>query len=305
MDYELICALAQARPAILAGFACAGLATCAYAASTWRRWRVSRERSNPWARAAARSASRLAMRLHSRMDGTGLRLTPNELASVWLACAVVPPLVAVAIGLAWPLALALLAAGAAAPELWAMAARGRSRRRFEETLGQALPLVASNLRGGLTFRTALVPVGENMDEPLRGEFERLGADIDQGVPIEEALGRMAERNDSKDVALLASAVMAQRETGGNLAEVVDSVAVAVRVRCELRQMVRSKTSQARASATILAMLPPVLLAATCAINPAALGFYTSPAGLATIAAIAVLIVSGYLIMRRMSALEAD
>lgn len=276
-----------------------------FAAVTYRRDRVISERENPWAERVSGLWGRASERAAVAFDGTGTTLTPGELTGAWVSCALLPPLTALVMGLAVPLAAALALAGALAPVLWASRARRRARARFESTLASALPLVASNLRGGLSFRASLVPVGESMPEPLRGEFARLGADIDGGAPVEEALARMADRNDSKDVSLLASAVMAQRVTGGNLADVIDSAAVAVRDRCELRRQVRSKTSQARMSARILAALPVVLLVAMCAISSTFREFYASPVGLATIALMACLVVAGYAAMAKMSNMRVD
>lgn len=297
--------LALLSPIALALVVAAGLVITLWALVEYRRDRVMTERANPWASRATGLVDALTARAASAFEGTGTTLTPGQILGAWCACALVPPALILALGLP-PLAAALaLALGGAAPLAWASAARRRARSRFESTLGNALPLVASNLRGGLSFRAALVPVGESMPEPLRGELARLGDDIDAGAPIEEALARMAERNGSKDVALLASAVVAQRQTGGNLADVIDSVASAVRDRCELRMQVRSKTAQARWSARVLAALPALLLAGLCSISEEFRGFYASASGLLTIAVMLCLVAVGYSAMARMANMRVD
>ena len=284
--------LALLSPIALALVVAAGLVITLWALVEYRRDRVMTERANPWASRATGLVDALTARAASAFEGTGTTLTPGQILGAWCACALVPPAL-------------ILALGGAAPLAWASSARRRARSRFESTLGNALPLVASNLRGGLSFRAALVPVGESMPEPLRGELARLGDDIDAGAPIEEALARMAERNGSKDVALLASAVVAQRQTGGNLADVIDSVASAVRDRCELRMQVRSKTAQARWSARVLAALPALLLAGLCSISEEFRGFYASASGLLTIAVMLCLVAVGYSAMARMANMRVD
>ena len=298
-------ALLAAAPWALAAAITLGGATTLFALAAFRQARVEAERGNPWAERAEGLADRALSAVASAFSGTGTKLTGEQLATVWACCAALPPAACLAAGLGAGRAALSCAVGAALPALWARTARRRARLRFEETLGHALPLVASNLRGGLSFSAALVPVGESMSEPLRGEFARLGADIDSGTPMEEALARMAARNDSKDVALLASAVMAQRETGGNLADVIDSVAVAVRNRCELRQMVRGKTSQARMSAKLLAALPVLLVGAMCMLSESFREYYLSAGGLVTLAAMAAMVGGGYVVMVRMADMRAD
>lgn len=277
----------------------------AYVLSVYRKARIIEEKANPWATKAKGKLDELEEQIALLFDGTGTHLTASELTSVWAALLFLPGLTTLAIGQPWWLAALASAAGGLAPFLWVRVARKRARMRFEETLGQALPLVASNLRGGLPFRSAIVPVGENMAEPLKGEFALLGAELDQGTPVEEALAHMAGRNNSKDIMLLASAVMAQRDTGGNLADVVDSVAQAIQTRVELRRMVRSKTSQARMSARILCALPVIMVVVMCVMQESFRSFYLSELGLITMLGMLVLIAVGYLIMRKMADLKAD
>lgn len=279
--------------------------TLAYAALCSHRARIDEQRENPWAAAAQGRLGWVSERVGKAFSGTGTHLTAQELTTVWAALVFLPPLTVIALGQALPLALGAAAFGGVAPLAWARSARARARRAFEENLGQALPLVASNLRGGLAFRSAIVPVGQNMAEPLKTEFALLSQDLDQGTPVEEALARMAARNESKDVLLLASAVMAQRDTGGNLADVIDSVAWAVRSRVELRNMVQSRTSQARTSAKILCALPMLLVVVMCAMQESFREYYLSAMGVATVAGILVLIAVGYAVMAKMADLRAD
>ncbi len=256
-------------------------------------------------KAKLRPLARLRHDAMHALDSTGIHLTVTEFTTIWVACTVVPLLVMLIIGMGTAMALVAGVCGFAAPLIYAMGARRRNRRRFEEDLGQVLPLVASNLRAGLTPRQAMGSVAENLDEPIRGEFRLLNADIDRGVPLAEAIEAMAERTDSHDLVLLSAAVRAQSTTGGNLAEVVDSVGETIRARVDMRRMVRSRTAQGRATAVIMVLVPPILGLFLAFSNDMYMEFFLSPMGLIDIIACALFEIAGYAICMKMCDIKAD
>ena len=270
-----------------------------------RHWRVDEQRHAAIGRQARRRGGRLHAYVKKHVEGAGVPLTADEFMSVWLACIGLPAMVALILQAPALLVCLLAIAGAMGPWVWLAQVKGRARQRFADDLGMVLPLVASNLRGGLSLRQALVPVARNLREPVRGEFEILSHELDQGVPIERALANMAERTDNKDLVLLASGVATQAETGGNLADIIDTIAEAVRVRTELRKTIRSKTSQQRATSTFLALFPIVMLVIFCVMSDVFRAFYLSPVGWVVIACCAVLEVIGYTIMRKMADISID
>ena len=273
-----------------------------------RAWRVEEEARSPIGGDEAKAHgvyARISSALASQVEGSGVPLTAREFLSVWAACAALPPLVAATLGLGAPATLAALAAGAIAPALWLRSTKRRARRRFSDDLGHALPLVATNLRGGLSVRQALAPVAENLDEPIRGEFAIMARNLERGMSVEDALAVMAERNDNRDLVLLSSAVATQAETGGNLADIIDTVASTIRVRTELRRSILSKTSQQRGTAVFLLLFPVVILVAVCLLSPTYLEFYTTLEGLPVLLVCAALEMLGYLIVRRMTDLKID
>lgn len=269
-----------------------------------RHWRVDEQRTAAIGQATARKG-RLHAYVKRSVEGAGVPLTADEFMSIWVACIGLPALVALILQAPVILVCLLALVGAIAPWVWIAQVKGRARLRFADDLGMVLPLVASNLRGGLSLRQALVPVARNLREPIRGEFEILSHELDQGVPIEKALANMAERTDNKDLVLLASGVATQAETGGNLADIIDTIAEAVRVRTELRKSIRSKTSQQRATSTFLALFPIVMLVIFCVMSDVFRAFYLSPIGWVVIACCAVLELIGYSIMRKMADISID
>lgn len=287
--------------AVVLGIALAALATS-------RRARVIAERRRVWTPEEAVAGGRLGdalERSRKLLEGSGIKLSPRELLSIWAVCATLPPLAAAALGASMPVIILALALGAGAPMLYLRVARGRNEKRFEEMLGQAMPLIASNLRGGLALRQAIMPVCRDMDEPIRGEFEILNSDIGRGMPVSDALDKMAERNSSKDLKLFASAVRAQERTGGNLAEVVDSVGSTIRARVEMRHEINAKTSQGRATAIIMVLVPPFMLLTLWSMNEMYAEFYTTPMGWLTIGICAVMEGIGYFFTRKICDIKTD
>ena len=290
-------------PVLVAALAVAAVALLAAFARTAWQLRVEEERELPFG--APERAGRAREAFVRAVEGTGTQLSAGEFATLWAGCVAAAALACLLLSLSAATSAALLALAAACPWLALRGRQRQARRRFGDDLGDVLPLVASNLRGGLSLRQSIAPVAENMGEPVRGEFRILAAELERGVPTEEALAHMAERNDSRDLVLLASAVATTSVTGGNLADVVDSVADAIRQRCELRRLVGSKTSEQRASAKVLVAAPVVLVVGLVLTQEAWREFYATPAGLLTLAVAAALVVVGYLVAMRMTDIRLD
>ena len=168
-----------------------------------------------------------------------------------------------------------------------------------------MPLISANLRGGAMLSQAIRPVAENMDEPIKSEFEQLRRDMDRGMPVDKALDKLAERNKSADLKLFASAVRAQMRTGGSLADIVDSVGNTIQQRCEMRQMVRSRTSQARFTAILMVCVPPALGLVFYIGNDMYREFYSSAMGLVVIGICSMLEALGYSIANKMLDIKTD
>ena len=239
------------------------------------------------------------------VEGSGVKISLNEFMSIWFACAAVPPLLGLVMGVDPAASLVLILPGTAGPIFALSVIKKRNEKKFEEMLGQTMPLIASNLRGGALLSQAIRPVAENMDDPIRSEFAILRRDMDRGMPVDKALDKMAERNNSSDLRLFASAVRAQMKTGGSLADIVDSVGNTIQQRCELRQMVRSKTSQAKFMAKLMVAVPPLLGLVFFFGNETYREFYTSAMGLLTIIACAILEAIGYFVANKMCDIQTD
>lgn len=150
---------------------------------------------------------------------------------------------------------------------WVVRTLARRRYRFAEQLPDALQVVASALRSGHSFAGALAVVVESASEPMKSEMQRVVADEQLGVPIQDSLGVVATRMASRDVEQLALVAQLQREAGGDAAEVVDRVAETVRERFDLRRLIQTLTMQGRMSRWIVSALPIVVVLAVELENP--------------------------------------
>jgi tight adherence protein B len=175
----------------------------------------------------------------------------------------------------------------------------KKRRLFGEQLPDNLDVVASGLRAGHSLVGGLSLVVNDAAEPSKSEFQRVVADEQLGVPLEDALSVVARRMKSRDVEQVALVSSLQRETGSNAAEVLDRVIENIRERAGLRRLVRSLTAQGRLSRWVVSFLPVGLLLAVSAINPSYMKpLFTHTSGRVVLAIGAVMIVSGSLIIKK-------
>jgi tight adherence protein B len=143
----------------------------------------------------------------------------------------------------------------------------RRRKAFAEQLPDNLQVLASALRAGHSFVGALSVVVDDADEPSRTEFRRVVADEQLGVPLEDSIRAVVKRMANEDLEQVALVASLQRQTGGNMAEVLERVTETIRERFELRRMIQTLTAQGRMSRWVLTALPVGLLLAISAINP--------------------------------------
>jgi Flp pilus assembly protein TadB len=175
----------------------------------------------------------------------------------------------------------------------------RRIRRFNDQLGDALILVANSLRTGYSFLQAIEMVAREMPEPVAGEFARTLKEMALGVTTEQAMNHMARRVDSDDLDLVVTAVLIQRQVGGNLSEVLDNIAGTIRARVKLKGEIRTLTAQGRTSGIILSLLPIVVGFGTYLVNPGYISLlFSHPLGQALVGGAVVSLVLGALFIRR-------
>lgn len=145
--------------------------------------------------------------------------------------------------------------------------RRRRLRQFEEHFPEALDLLGRAVRAGHAFTTGLEMIAKESAEPIGGEFRATFEEQNFGLPVRDALLNLTERMPIVDVRFFVTALLVQKETGGNLAEILDGLARVVRDRFRIYREVRTRTAQGRLTAAILVGLPIFMLFALTVLNP--------------------------------------
>ena len=178
--------------------------------------------------------------------------------------------------------------------------RTRRFRTFEEQFPEAIELMARALRAGHTFPTGILMVAEEMPNPMAAEFKLLYDRQNFGMSLNDALKGLAERVPILDARFFTTAVLTQRETGGNLSEILDNLAAVIRDRFKVKRQVRAVTAHGRITGWILAALPPVLALILTAVSPEFMTpMVTDPLGIQMIAVGCTMQVIGTLIIRKL------
>jgi tight adherence protein B len=173
------------------------------------------------------------------------------------------------------------------------------RDDFAEQLPDNLQVLASALRAGHSFVGALAVVARDAPEPAQREFRRVVADEQLGVPMEESLREVTRRMASVELEQVALVAELQRESGGNMAEVLDTVVETIRDRFDLRRLVKTLTAQGRLARWILTVLPAFLAFVITLLNPNYMRpLFGSTAGQVMLALSAVMVIAGSLVIKR-------
>ena len=184
---------------------------------------------------------------------------------------------------------------------YAYASHMRSKRfqKFEEKFPEAIDTLARAVRAGHAFTTAVEMIANELAEPVAGEFRQLFEEQKYGLPVRDALMNLTERVPLVDVKFFVTAVMLQRETGGNLAEILDNLSYVIRERFKILRQVRVHTAQGRLTMVLLMALPPTIVVIMQFLNP---GFihplFADPLGHALIVGGIVLQTMGYFVIRK-------
>ena len=185
------------------------------------------------------------------------------------------------------------------PYAYASHMRTKRFQKFEEKFPEAIDTLARAVRAGHAFTTALEMIANEVSEPVAGEFRQLFEEQKFGLPVRDALLNLTDRIPLVDVKFFVTAVMLQRETGGNLAEILDNLSYVIRERFKILRQVRVHTAQGRLTMVLLMALPPTIVVIMLLINP---GFirplFVDPLGHALIVGGITLQTMGYFVIRK-------
>lgn len=176
--------------------------------------------------------------------------------------------------------------------------------KFNYQLAEGLTIMANSLRAGFSFMQAMDTLSKEMPPPLSTEFTRVLQEINLGTTTEEALSNMLKRVDSEDLDLVLTAVIIQRQIGGNLAEILDKIGGTIQQRIKLKGELKTLTAQGRISGLIIGLLPLFLIAAVAVINQDyIMTLFQHPLGLFMLAWAVCSEIIGFLLIRKIVSIE--
>ena len=197
--------------------------------------------------------------------------------------------------------------GAFAPRFYVKRQQRQRLNRFNDQLGDMLNLMVNGLRAGYSTMQAMEAISKELPPPISDEFRRVVQEMQLGVPMETALDNLLRRIPSDDLDFVVTAINVQREVGGNLSEILDSISFTIRERVRIKGEIRVMTSQVRASGTLLSIIPGALALILWFMNPDyLLSFFDGPSpicGWAAIGLIVIMIAYGYFIMMKIADIE--
>jgi tight adherence protein B len=228
-----------------------------------------------------------------------LRIRPGKFLLVGACLAVTLGLIAQLLSGSLGIAAFFAALGLLVPWFYLVFLRARRFSRFEELFPEAIDFLARATRAGLSMSTALELVANEISDPVGVEFRKAFEEQKYGLPIRDALLNLSDRMPILDVKFFVTAVMLQRETGGNLAEILDKLSYVIRERFKILRQVRVYTAQGRLTLAILMGLPPVMVVGFMIVSPNMVRpLFTTTAGHWMIVISLALQIIGFFLIRR-------
>lgn len=190
------------------------------------------------------------------------------------------------------------------PRLYVRILQSRRLNAFNNQLGDTIVLMSNSLRSGYSLLQSMETASKELSAPMAQELSRVTREIGLGLTIQEALANMLRRMPSDDLDLLVTAINVQHEVGGNLAEILDSIAHTIRERIRIMGEIRTITAQQRLSGIILTVLPVILGFIIYLLNPTYISrMWENVCGLLMLFTGALMIGLGYLVIRRITNIE--
>lgn len=205
--------------------------------------------------------------LEEKMIQADIPLRGEEFLFFWLLAVLLPGSLLAFLTGRMPVGLLFSLIGFFLPPLLVKRAKGKKLKKFNLQLVDALSIIANSLRAGYSFMQAMELVSREMPNPIGKEFARTFREVNLGTTTEEALYNMGQRIASEDLELIITAVLIQRQIGGNLAEIMDSISDTIRDRIRIQGEIKTLTAQGRVSGMVIGFIPLVLLVFMLVINP--------------------------------------
>jgi tight adherence protein B len=263
-----------------------------------------KDRSSPLSDLANRlgEGTEVFQNISRNLARADLKFRPAEYIAVMVISAFATAIVSLIITRSLLIAVALGIGGAFIPNMYVKMTISNRLKKFDNQLGDMLNLMVNGLRAGFSTLQAMEAVSRELPVPISSEFHRVVQEIQLGIPMEEALEHLLRRITSDDLDMVITAINVQREVGGNLAEILDTISYTIRERVRIRGEISALTAQGRATAWVISALPVTLMALLFLVNrPYLMQFFnpeTRMCGIPMLILAALMIVGGFAITQK-------
>ncbi len=204
--------------------------------------------------------------IYKELQSADISMRPEEFLLIWILLIFLPgSLVGMFIGNV-VISMALIAAGLALPIVYIKVKQKQRVKHFEEQLSDSLMICCSCLRSGLSFTQAMETIAHDMDAPISTEFALTIKEMNMGYSMDEALENLAKRIKSKYVELMVSAVLVQRQTGGNLSRILENISDTIKEKMKLQKQLKTATASGKTSGIIVGVMPLIILGMFSLVN---------------------------------------
>jgi len=238
-------------------------------------------------------------RLADELYLSGIALKAEEFLLLWVCCGIVLPIILRILDVRLMVVMGVVILGSSLPIVLVKLSKAKSQRAFDAQLVDALTIICNSLRAGFSFQTAMDNIAAELPDPISREFRRVSRECHLGMPLEESLGGLIRRSGSEDLELIVSAVVIQRQVGGNLAQVLDNISGTIRSRIKLRGDIKTMTASGTMSGYVIGAMPVIMLVMLMILNPSHVEmFFTTEIGKLLLLLSAVMEAIGFFFVRK-------
>lgn len=233
---------------------------------------------------------KLGNALYKQLQSADIKMRPEEFLIIWVLVVVLPgPIIAPLVPTMKFLPPLLVVAGLVAPYIVIKMKQKNRVKQFDVQLSDALMIACSSLKSGLSFTQAMEAIATDMPAPISTEFRLVLNEMNMGISMDEALERLNQRIKSQYLPLMVSAVLIQKQTGGNLSSILETIADAIKQKMKLKQELKASTASGRSTGLMVGSMPVVLLVLFYLVNREfIMPLFTDPKGKYFLIAAAVL-----------------
>ena len=253
---------------------------------------------------AAAKTKKQFKKLENEFYDTGIKMPVQQFMTVWILSAFLFPMLMLLLGINKSVCAAAAPIVAAAPVLIVKTKKKKRRAILETQLTEAISVLCNALKAGHSFQTAMNSITQEMDGPIAEEFGRVFRETQHGMTMEDSMTSMVERTGSDDLEMLCTAILIQREVGGNLAEVLFNISSTIQKRLNLKKEIKTRTASGRVSGIMIGALPILILVGISVINPGYSGpLFTTDAGRIMLAISAFMEITGFIVINKIVSIK--